>query len=121
MSSAAANRRAEPWLGIDMGTSDMCAGLWINGRVEILRNEDGYTNTPAYVLYKSENDIVVGMAAKSAARYAENTIYDIKRLIGRSFNDRDLMNDRQTWPFNVVNGEHDRPQVVINSLEEDGV
>ena len=97
--SRAASNRPEPWLGIDLGTSDMCAGLWVNGRVEILRNDEGYTNTPTYVLYKSENDVVVGMAAKSAARYAENTIYDIKRLIGRSFNDRDLINDRQTWPF----------------------
>ena len=79
---------SEPWIGIDLGTTNSCVGLWTNGRVEILQNDEGLTTTPSVVSFKDNEEIIVGATAlNQAARFAQNTIFDAKRLIGRRFNE----------------------------------
>ncbi|ODM88036.1 Heat shock 70 kDa protein cognate 4, partial [Orchesella cincta] len=97
----------EPAIGIDLGTTYCCVAVLINGKVEIVRNLQGQNTTPSYVrIDKQSNEQVVGFVAKeSSHRYAENTIFDAKRMIGRRFEDEKLQNDMNYWPFSVVQGE----------------
>ena len=75
---------SEPYIGIDLGTTNSCVGLWVNGKVEILQNDDGLSTTPSVVCYKSSEDIIVGATAQNQSiAFAASTIYDAKRLIGK--------------------------------------
>lgn len=53
----------EPWIGIDLGTTNSCVGLWMNGRVEILQNNDGFTTTPSVIAFRPNNETMVGLTA----------------------------------------------------------
>lgn len=100
-------------IGIDLGTTFSCVGVWKNNTVEIIVNDQGERTTPSYVAFK-ENERLVGSAAKNqAVKNAENTIFDAKRLIGRSFSDPIVQADAKLWPFKLVREEGDVPAIQV--------
>lgn len=105
-------------VGIDLGTTYSCVGVFQRGRVEIPANDQGNRTTPSYVAF-TDTERLVGDAAKSqAALNPHNTVFDAKRLIGRKFADATVQADLRHWPFQVV-GEGDRPKVRVCYRGED--
>lgn len=98
-------------IGIDLGTTYSCVGVWKNGRVEIIPNDQGNRITPSYVAFTENGERLVGEAAKNqAALNPENTFFDIKRLIGRTLADPHLQKDKKLLPFKIVE-ENGAPKV----------
>lgn len=103
-------------IGIDLGTTYSCVGVYKNDAVEIVANDQGNRTTPSYVAF-TDSERLIGDAAKNqVARNPENTVFDAKRLIGRKFSDKEVQNDMKHWPFKVIDGAGGKPKVQVDYM-----
>jgi L1 cell adhesion molecule like protein len=110
--------KKSPAIGIDLGTTYSCVGVWKNDGVEIIANDQGNRTTPSYVAF-TDTERLIGDAAKNqTARNPENTVFDAKRLIGRKFADPIVQADMKLWPFKVVAGPNDKPMIEVQYMGE---
>ena len=103
-------------IGIDLGTTYSCVAIYQNGNVEIIANEQGNRTTPSWVSFGDER--LVGDSAKnSSGQNATNTVYEIKRMLGREFNDPILQKDLKLLPYKVINA-NGKPKVEVMLKDE---
>lgn len=109
---------SRPFLGIDLGTTYTCVGTYLNGKVEIITNEFGNRTTPSYIAFDM-NERYIGESAKGQlTQNLENTIYDVKRFIGRKFNDDVVQNNLCNYAYKIVEGGSGAPAMQVEYMEE---
>lgn len=90
-------------IGIDLGTTNSCVAISEGGQTKVIENAEGARTTPSVVAYLDDNEILVGAPAKrQAVTNPKNTIYAVKRLIGRKFDDAEVQRDIKSMPFQIV-------------------
>jgi len=101
-----------PAIGVDLGTTYSCVGVFQHGKVEIIANDQGNRTTPSYVAF-TDSERLIGDAAKNqVAMNPSNTVFDAKRLIGRRFEDQCVHSDMRHWPFDVVD-DSGKPKIQV--------
>jgi L1 cell adhesion molecule like protein len=113
MSSA----KKSPVIGIDLGTTFSCVGVWQNDRVEIIASDTGARTVPSMVAF-TDTERLIGDAAKSAAAgYPRSTVFDAKRMIGRAFSDAQLQKDMTHFPFRVFDDGKGKPKIEVDTKD----
>merc|ERR1711962_969675 len=101
-------------IGIDLGTTYSCVGVFKNGRVEIIANDQGNRITPSYVAFTAEGERLIGDAAKNQlTTNPENTVFDAKRMIGREWSDSSVQHDAKFFPFKLTE-KNKKPYIKLN-------
>lgn len=105
-------------IGIDLGTTFSCVGVFRHNAVEIIANDQGNRTTPSYVAF-TDTERMIGDAAKNqVSSNPKNTVYDAKRLIGRKFNEPSIQDHLKHFSYNVKAGPGDKPLIEVNFKEE---
>ncbi|KAI3390644.1 hypothetical protein diail_9003 [Diaporthe ilicicola] len=104
-------------IGIDLGTTYSCVATYEGSNVEIIANEQGSFTTPSFVSFTAEERLIGEAAKNQAAMNPVNTVFDVKRLIGRRYDDPTVKKDRESWPFKVVD-DNGNPKVEVEYLGE---
>ncbi|MFP3873622.1 MAG: molecular chaperone DnaK [Thiohalophilus sp.] len=102
-------------IGIDLGTTNSCVAVMENGKAKVIENAEGDRTTPSIVAYTKDNEILVGQSAKrQAVTNPENTLFAIKRLIGRKFEDAEVQKDINMVPYNIIKADNGDAWVEVN-------
>ncbi|XXG54729.1 hypothetical protein AAC387_Pa03g2535 [Persea americana] len=101
-------------IGIDLGTTYSCVAVWKHDCIEIIPNDQGNRITPSCVAFTDEMRHIGDAAVNQASINSINTIFDVKRLIGRKYSDESVQNDIKLWPFKVTAGPNDQPMIVVD-------
>lgn len=105
-----------PIIGIDLGTTYSCVGIFKNGQVEVIPNELGNRITPSVVAFTDEERLIGEAAKNQATTNPTRTLYDVKRLIGRKFSDKTVQYDKKYLPYEIVNKES-RPYISVPNVQ----
>jgi L1 cell adhesion molecule like protein len=100
-------------IGIDLGTTYSCVGIWQNDHVEIIANDQGNRTTPSYVSFTSEERLIGEASKASIASNPKNTVFDAKRLIGQKFNDPVTQSDMKHFTYDVVDRDN-KPYIQVD-------
>jgi len=104
-------------VGIDLGTTYSCVGVFQHGKVEIIANDQGNRTTPSYVAFTDTERLIGDPAKNQVAINPSNTIFDAKRLIGRKFADSTVQSDMKHWPFTVIDASS-KPKLQVEYKNE---
>ena len=104
-------------VGIDLGTTYSCVGVYKNGKVEIIANDQGNRITPSWVAFTDEERLVGDSAKNQAAINPENTVFDVKRLIGRKYSDSTVQHDKKLLPYDIIDS-NGKPYVQVMFKKE---
>jgi heat shock protein 1/8 len=106
-------------IGIDLGTTTSCVAVWIGERVEVLPDhQTGSRIIPSYVTFTDEEKLVGDASKNVSTMYPKSTLYDIKRLIGRKYDDSYVQSDKKLWAFDVESDNNNKPVVVFDYKNE---
>ncbi|XP_063923211.1 heat shock 70 kDa protein-like [Zophobas morio] len=101
-------------IGIDLGTTNSCVSLYTNGRIKILENESGLRITPSFIYVSPNGEIAIGEHGKKMSKHKpENGIYEMKRLVGRQFDDPQLQESLKYFPFKVIASRSNFPLISV--------
>ncbi|KXJ28230.1 heat shock cognate 71 kDa protein [Exaiptasia diaphana] len=106
-----------PAVGIDLGTTYSCVGVFQHGKVEIIANDQGNRTTPSYVAFTDSERLVGDPAKNQVAMNPMNSVFDAKRLIGRRYDESSVQLDMKHWPFKVIN-VGGRPKIEVEYKSE---
>jgi L1 cell adhesion molecule like protein len=117
MSASTPRTNSGPVIGIDLGTTYSCVGVWQNDRVEIIASDSGARTVPSMVTF-TDTERLIGDASKSAAAaFPRATVFDAKRMIGRAYTDPVLQSDLKHFPYDVIADDKGRPQICVDTKD----
>ena len=106
-------------IGIDLGTTYSCVGVFQNGKAEIIANDQGNRTTPSYVAFTDEERLIGDGAKNQASMNPRNTVHDAKRLLGRKYDDSKVQEDKKLWTFNVIDDGNNKPKMKVEYKGEE--
>jgi len=113
---AEAPKEVDPVIGIDLGTTFSCVGVWGPNGVQILTDEDGMRTVPSYVGWTPAGERLIGHSAKAmASKHTKSTAFDVKRIIGQKTNDEAVQKESKRFPFPVVEGDDKNPLIEMET------